>query len=113
MKITYEEKNISGFPEPCTLLKLTTREHNKLFKYRQRTVFTGYDVCVADISDLQHAKGAMRKTITPFGIFVETILLPIQILIDGLGNIKDTWRNYKSHNCSWEFFADYDLTHYT
>jgi hypothetical protein len=44
-------------------------------------------------SDLRHAKGAIRMTITPIGIALKTILLPIQILVDGLANIKDTWKN--------------------
>jgi hypothetical protein len=69
--------------------KLTKKQHNKLFKHRQMKWYDKYEYYYNDKEVVLH------KFISWKGVIFETIMFPINLLINGLGNFKEIVDTYK------------------
>lgn len=69
--------------------KLTTKQHNELFKYRKKKWYSKYEYYYNENQILLH--GFTNK----FAIVINTILFPLIVLVNGIGNIKEIIDDFK------------------
>jgi hypothetical protein len=81
----YKNPLNNGFKQ----FKLTKKQHNQLFKYRQIKWYDTYKYYYNDKVIELH------KFYNWKAIVISTILFPISILFEGLGNIKDSIKSIK------------------
>lgn len=84
-KYIYENPLDQGYKQ----FKLTKKQHNTLFKYRQIKWYDKYEYYYNDNEIILH------RFTNIYAIILGTILFPIAILLEGIVNIKDTCRDYK------------------
>ena len=99
-KYKYSDPTERGYIQ----FKLSKEEHNSLFKYRKIRWLDKYIYYYND----QGIK--IHKFINKKGVIVATLSLPIAILIEGLGNYKEIWKEllslYNQKN-SGSFVSDF------
>lgn len=84
-KYIYKDPLIKGYKK----FKLSKKQHNKLFQYRQLKWFDKYEYYYNDKEIILH------KFYNPLFITINIIISPIGIFIAGLMNIKQYWQELK------------------
>jgi len=69
--------------------KLTKKQHNKLFKYRQIKWCDRYEYYYNEQEIIMH------RYVNLMAIIIETLLFPIYVLLHGFVNIKELNKEYK------------------
>lgn len=72
-----------------TKFKLTKRQHNKLLKYRQMNWHDKYEYYYNDKEIIFHRLDNWKV------IILTTLLFPVIVLLHGLVNFKEAWRDLK------------------
>lgn len=72
----------------CTKIKLSRKQHDKLFPNRKRSIFTHYDYYIGD------DKMVLHRTTSLFWKTVVTIGFPVVILGYGIFNFKEVLKEY-------------------
>jgi hypothetical protein len=80
---TYKDPLKIGYKQ----FKLTKKQHNKLFKYRQIKWQDKYEYYYNDKEVILHKFYNWKV------IVLQIVFLPIIILLNGLINIKETWKD--------------------
>lgn len=85
--------------------KLSKKQHNKLFEYRQIKFFEKYEYYYNDNCILMH------RFHNNLFIILNIILFPFTILFHGFENIKQIWVDFKSmfHQKQSGFFSTDDI----
>lgn len=73
----------------CQQFKLTRKQHNALFKYRQMKWYHRYEYYYNEHKIIMH------RFVNIYGIILQTIMFPILVLLEGLGDIKQIIEEYK------------------
>jgi hypothetical protein len=81
-KYKYTDPVDSGF----TKFKLTKKQHNEIFPKRKIKWTDRYEYFYNKHSILLHKFASWKA------VLLSTILLPLIILLEGIANIKDIWR---------------------
>ena len=79
-------KYISPTKKGYRQFKLTKKQHNELFKRRKKRWFNKFEYYYNSKAILIHEFNNW------ISILIETVLFPMQVLWDGLGSFKHTWR---------------------
>ena len=82
-------KYVSPLEKGYKQFKLTKEQHNKLFKYRKRTWVVNYEYYYNDHVILLHGFTSKRA------VFMSTIIFPAVVLLNGLANFKDIWKELR------------------
>lgn len=85
MSYVYKDPLKNGYKQ----FRLTRKQHNKLFEYRQLKWFYKYEYYHNDESIIMH------RFYNIFGIVENTLLFPLYILLEGLKNIKEVSTEFK------------------
>ena len=70
--------------------KLSKKQHNQIFKYRQIKWIDKYEYYYNDRQIILH------KFYNPLSVAINTLLFPISILANGYLHFKDCWKDLKS-----------------
>lgn len=84
-KYIYKDPLKNGYKQ----FKLTKKQHNKLFKYRQIKWYDRYKYYYNENEVILH------KFVNWKGVIFETILFPVNLLLNGIYNFKELINSYK------------------
>ena len=83
MKYEYNCPTDDGYEQ----FKISRKEQNRIFKYRKAVWSCNYEFYIKDKTIL------MYKIPNLFGCIVSTLLFPLGLLLEGLANYKETYRD--------------------